>query len=59
MKKKVPQVIQKIVSVGHCYCATFCDILKCQNKNTNTLFSTLMDSPVKDVSVQFMSAKQR
>lgn len=43
----------------HCYCAMFCDKLKCQNKSTNKLFSTLMDSAVKNVAVEFMNAKQR
>lgn len=56
-EKKYHRSFKKIVSVILCYCATFCDTLKCQNKSTNKLFSALMDSPVKDVSLEFMNAK--
>lgn len=58
-EKKYSRSFEKTVSVVRCYCATFCDTLKCQNKSTSKLFSTLMDSPVKDVSVAFMNAEKR
>lgn len=57
-EKKYHRSFEMTVSVVQC-CAMFCDTLECQNKTTNKLFSMLMDSPVRDVSVEFKNAKQR